>query len=135
MSIENIYSRLVRKKIRVTRRELLDNAIFVFKNYVTSQSVLEFEFFEEEGSGLGPTLEFYSSIIDILMQSGVFVRLQDGTLMPAVLDQNQPIRILNKDYSIHTIFSLLGCIVARAIIDERVIDLPLSPVFWKILFH
>ena len=32
MSIENIYSRLVRKKIRVTRRELLDNAIFVFKN-------------------------------------------------------------------------------------------------------
>ncbi len=34
----------------------------VMELYGASQSILEVEYFEEVGTGLGPTLEFYSTV-------------------------------------------------------------------------
>jgi E3 ubiquitin-protein ligase TRIP12 len=54
--------RLQRQKVRISRKYLLESAIKVFELYGSSSSVLEVEYFEEVGTGLGPTLEFYSLV-------------------------------------------------------------------------
>ena len=30
---------------------------------------------------------------------------------------------------------LIGAVIARAILDERVVDLPLNPLFWSIVLN
>lgn len=54
--------RLQRQKVRISRKHLLESAIKVLELYGSSSSVLEVEYFEEVGTGLGPTLEFYSLV-------------------------------------------------------------------------
>jgi hypothetical protein len=50
--------RLQRQKVRISRKHLLESAIKVLELYGSLSSVLEVEYFEEVGTGLGPTLEF-----------------------------------------------------------------------------
>ena len=47
---------------KISRPHILESAMAVMFNYGSSKSVLEVEFDNEEGTGLGPTLEFYSLI-------------------------------------------------------------------------
>ncbi|CDS01488.1 hypothetical protein [Sporisorium scitamineum] len=54
--------RLQRQKVRISRGNLLASAFKVFELYGSNSSVLEVEYFEEVGTGLGPTLEFYSLV-------------------------------------------------------------------------
>jgi len=54
--------RLQRQKVRISRKHILESAMKVFELYGSSSSVLEVEYFEEVGTGLGPTLEFYSLV-------------------------------------------------------------------------
>lgn len=54
--------RLQRQKVRISRKHILESAIKVFELYGSSSSILEVEYFEEVGTGLGPTLEFYSLV-------------------------------------------------------------------------
>lgn len=53
-------ARLPRQKVRISRNHLLESAIKVFDLYGKPSSILEVEYFEEVGTGLGPTLEFYA---------------------------------------------------------------------------
>ena len=45
---------------------------------------MEFEFTDEEGSGLGPTLEFYNLVVQevISYKLAIFRMAKDGTLFP-----------------------------------------------------
>eukprot|EP00887_Chlorella_sp_A99_P008099 scaffold12.g8099.t1 len=52
--------RVQRQKVRISRRKLLESAHKVFELYAGAKSLLEIEFFNEVGTGLGPTLEFYT---------------------------------------------------------------------------
>jgi E3 ubiquitin-protein ligase TRIP12 len=54
--------RLQRPKVRVSRRRILDSAVKVMEMYAKSRAVLELEYFGEVGTGLGPTLEFYTML-------------------------------------------------------------------------
>ena len=54
--------RLQRQKVRISRKHILASAVKVFVLYGSSSSILEVEYFEEVGTGLGPTLEFYSLV-------------------------------------------------------------------------
>ena len=55
--------KLQRKKIKVARKSnFLENAIYYFEKFSHKKGLLEFEFYDEEGSGLGPTLEYYQLI-------------------------------------------------------------------------
>lgn len=54
--------RLHRQKVRISRHHILESAAKVLELYGSSSSVLEVEYFEEVGTGLGPTLEFYSLV-------------------------------------------------------------------------
>lgn len=58
----NHLARLVRQKVRISRSQLLESAAKVLELYGTSDGILEVEYFDEIGTGLGPTLEFYSLV-------------------------------------------------------------------------
>jgi E3 ubiquitin-protein ligase TRIP12 len=47
-------------QVRVSRQRILESAAKVFELYSGHKSVLEVEYFGEVGTGLGPTLEFYT---------------------------------------------------------------------------
>lgn len=52
--------RLSRKKVRIGRDNLMGSIVHICDSFVSRNSVLETEYFDEVGTGLGPTLEFYS---------------------------------------------------------------------------
>ena len=56
--------RLRHERVKVTRAEdtLLDQAIRLMKFHADRKAVLEIEYTNEEGTGLGPTLEFYALV-------------------------------------------------------------------------
>lgn len=56
--------RIKHERIKVPRSDdqLLDYAMRVFKFHASRKSVLEIEYIGEEGTGLGPTLEFYALV-------------------------------------------------------------------------
>jgi len=54
--------RIQRQKVRLSRHRILDSMIKVVELYGSTQALLEVEFFDEVGTGLGPTLEFYSLV-------------------------------------------------------------------------
>ncbi|KAJ2890473.1 Ubiquitin fusion degradation protein 4, partial [Coemansia aciculifera] len=60
--------RMQRQKVRISRNRMLDSALKVLDLYGSVSSVLEVEYFEEVGTGLGPTLEFYSTVSRCLQE-------------------------------------------------------------------
>ena len=62
---------LVCMQVRVSRRRILDSAQKVMELYAASRVVLELEYFGEVGTGLGPTLEFYTLLAHELQVQGV----------------------------------------------------------------
>lgn len=53
-------ARITRQKVRVHRNRILESAIKVMNKYSSQGTVIEAEYFGEVGTGLGPTLEFYT---------------------------------------------------------------------------
>ncbi|KAG1222299.1 hypothetical protein G6F68_020680 [Rhizopus microsporus] len=60
-SQQPILGRMERQKVRIVRSQMLESAIKIFDLFGSSPGVLEIEYVGEEGTGLGPTLEFYAS--------------------------------------------------------------------------
>ncbi|OQV15075.1 E3 ubiquitin-protein ligase HECTD1 [Hypsibius exemplaris] len=140
---------------KISRQHILDSATAVMFLYGSSKSILEVEFENEEGTGLGPTLEFYSLIAAELQRKdlamwicddeqeinkqeiidlgsgakypGFYVRSPAG-LFPAPYPHEHPALAHLK-----TIFRLLGLTVGRALMDNRLLDLPLSLSFLQLL--
>lgn len=94
--------RLQRQKVRISRKHILESAVKVFELYGSSSSILEVEYFEEVGTGLGPTLEFYSLVSKEFARKdlkiwrdadtsgvGVYVSHPFG-LYPAPVQPNEP---------------------------------------------
>mmetsp|Transcript_28840 Transcript_28840/g.46657 ORF Transcript_28840/g.46657 Transcript_28840/m.46657 type:complete len:2038 (+) Transcript_28840:79-6192(+) len=54
--------RIQRQKVRISRFRILDSAVKVMELYSGQRAVLEVEYFGEAGTGLGPTLEFYTLV-------------------------------------------------------------------------
>jgi E3 ubiquitin-protein ligase TRIP12 len=66
--------RLPRQKIRIPRCRVLDMMIKIMHSYGSTQALLEIEYVDEVGTGLGPTLEFYASVCkEVRRKSGVFI--------------------------------------------------------------
>ena len=134
--------RLQRQKVRISRSKILESAIKVMDLYGASQSILEVEYFEEVGTGLGPTLEFYSTVsLEFSKKklklwrdmepsaSNDFVSGQTG-LFPRPLS-DQEASTPNGERILH-LFRVLGKFVARSMIDSRIIDIHFNPVFFRI---
>lgn len=114
----------------------------------------QIEFTNEEGTGLGPTLEFYAlvsaelqkkslamwitddsdpttsteRIVDIghgIKEPGFYVQRESG-LFPAPYPPSQAVQVA--EY-----FRFLGCLLAKALQDGRLVDIPLSQPFLKLM--
>lgn len=149
--------RLKHERVKVPRSEnLLEWAMQVMKIHCNRKSVLEVEFVGEEGTGLGPTLEFYALVAAELQRSdlamwlhdderplddeevdlgegakpvGYYVRRTSG-LFPAPLPQDSEICERVSKY-----FWFLGVFLAKVLQDGRLVDLPLSKSFLQLLCH
>ncbi|XP_029720236.2 E3 ubiquitin-protein ligase Ufd4 isoform X3 [Aedes albopictus] len=147
--------RLKHERVKVPRGEnLLEWAQQVMKIHCNRKSVLEVEFVGEEGTGLGPTLEFYALVAAELQRSdlgmwlcddepkliedeidlgegskpiGYYVRRSTG-LFPAPLPQESEICDFVANY-----FWFLGVFLAKVLQDGRLVDLPLSNSFLQLL--
>ncbi|KAL7904417.1 hypothetical protein GGI35DRAFT_484581 [Trichoderma velutinum] len=134
--------RLQRQKVRISRLKILESALKVMELYGASQSILEVEYFEEVGTGLGPTLEFYSTVSKEFSKKKIklwrevdsagsdeFVTGQTG-LFPRPLSSEEA-TTPNGERILH-MFKALGKFVARSMIDSRIIDIHLNPIFFRI---
>ncbi|XP_075224551.1 ubiquitin fusion-degradation 4-like isoform X4 [Lycorma delicatula] len=152
--------RLKHERVKVPRGEqLLSWAIQVMKVHADRKSILEVEFQGEEGTGLGPTLEFYALVAAELQRRdlgmwlcdddddddgdtvettgldlgegmkppGYYVRRLSG-LFPAPLPQDSSAC----DRAVSH-FWFLGVFLAKVLQDNRLVDLPLSQPFLKLI--
>ncbi|XP_067621577.1 E3 ubiquitin-protein ligase Ufd4 isoform X2 [Eurosta solidaginis] len=157
--------RLKHERVKVPRSDnLLEWAMQVMKVHCNRKSVLEVEFVGEEGTGLGPTLEFFALVAAELQRTdlcmwlcddadqelhvktsdqskhliatndlkpiGYYVNRREYGLFPAPLPQNSEICDRVTKY-----FWFLGVFLAKVLQDMRLVDLPLSSSFLKLLCH
>ncbi|XP_057839609.2 E3 ubiquitin-protein ligase UPL3-like [Cryptomeria japonica] len=132
--------RLPRLKVRVSRKHVLKAAAQVMHLCRGQKAALEIQYNNEVGSGLGPTLEFYTLISHELQRSKIGMwRTNAEESVQASLG------LFPRPYSPHTEssdtekfqvienFTLLGFLMAKALQDGRLLDLPLSRAFYKLL--
>jgi E3 ubiquitin-protein ligase TRIP12 len=131
--------RLQRQKVRISRTKILESALKVMELYGASQSILEVEYFEEVGTGLGPTLEFYSTVSKEFskrklklwreMDSNETEEFVTGAtgLFPRPMSEDDTASSV-----ITQLFRMLGKFVARSMIDSRIIDINFNPIFFRI---
>jgi len=89
--------------------------------------LIEFDFDEEEGQGRGPTFEFYQLMSQSLMELNIWRTTDNHDLFPMPF-----IEFPDAD-RLKAIFRLIGVLVGRCILDNRIFPLPISSVFWKLV--
>ncbi|XP_058847598.1 E3 ubiquitin-protein ligase HECTD1-like isoform X3 [Acipenser ruthenus] len=148
--------RLKHERVKVPRGDsLMEWAENVMQIHADRKSVLEVEFLGEEGTGLGPTLEFYALVaaefqrkslgiwlcdddfpddesrqVDLgggLKPPGYYVQRSCG-LFPAPFPQDS-----DELDRISKLFLFLGVFLAKCIQDNRLVDLPISRPFFKLM--
>ncbi|KAL0555512.1 hypothetical protein IC582_009460 [Cucumis melo] len=144
---------LPRKKVLVHRDQILDSASKMMDQYAHQKVLLEVEYDEEVGTGLGPTLEFYTLVSREFQKYGLgmwrgdhdaFIsgkRLniegRETTESPFGLFPRPWPSTLDTDKlhlpEVMKKFVLLGQIVAKAIQDGRVLDIYFSKSFYKLI--
>lgn len=134
--------RLQRQKVRISRTRMLESAMKVMELYGGSPSVLEVEYFEEVGTGLGPTLEFYSTVSkEFSKKKTKMWRENDSNdkdeyafgkqgMFPAPMSTEQAESETGK--KILQMFRMLGKFIARSMLDSRIIDVSLNQTFFRI---
>lgn len=133
--------RLQRQKVRISRSKILESAVKVMELYGASQSILEVEYFEEVGTGLGPTLEFYSTVSrefskrklrmwrDSDLGDSEFVSGPNGLFPRPVSGEDAT---GTNGERMMSLFRALGKFVARSMLDSRIIDINFNPIFFRI---
>ncbi|KAK3738539.1 hypothetical protein QZH41_012052, partial [Actinostola sp. cb2023] len=145
---DRVAPRLDRKKNTVSRKDIITQAEKIIQELGSSQSILEIQYEGEVGTGLGPTLEFYTlvskefqnSIMEMWRGTAVAPPANEGAedgamyinapsgLFPAPVAKNTKAATLTK---LRSKFRFLGRFVGRAVLDFRMIDIPLSQAYYK----
>lgn len=134
--------RPTRHKVRVSRNHLLQSCYKVLDKLGSNPSIIEIEFTEEAGTGLGPTLEFYASVSHLFAKKKLGIWRQDqddygnkaeefiqnkSGLFPEPLNPNE------SDYSAKLKhFKYIGKFVARALLDNRIVDMNFNKLFFEL---
>lgn len=115
-----------KRKFTVKRSEILPEALRIFSDVRTVRhNTLEFDYAGEEGTGLGPSLEFYFSLSKEVRGLPAWRNTGEETgLFPAPSSKEDIV-----------FWEALGRIIGKALADDRLLELPLSPVFWKLIFR
>ncbi|XP_052730385.1 E3 ubiquitin-protein ligase UPL4 isoform X3 [Vigna angularis] len=144
---------LPKKKFLVHRNQILESAAKMMELHACHKVVLEVEYDEEVGTGLGPTLEFYTLVCHEFQKSGLGMWREDVSSF--ILKSN----LQAEEMGIHSFyglfprpwstmqdtsgdiqftdvakkFFLLGQVVAKALQDGRILDLHFSKAFYKLI--
>ncbi|CAE6417906.1 unnamed protein product [Rhizoctonia solani] len=131
--------RLQRQKVRISRHHILESAVKVLELYGSSSSVLEVEYFEEVGTGLGPTLEFYSLVSKEFARRELKMwRDADSSVegpyvqRPLGLFPSPEVKLEAK---LAKLWSILGQFVGKALLDSRIIDMSFNALFLKYILN
>ncbi|KAL6629350.1 hypothetical protein ACP70R_029115 [Stipagrostis hirtigluma subsp. patula] len=158
------FGRLQRQKVRVSRNRILDSAAKVMEMFSSQKAVLEVEYFGEVGTGLGPTLEFYTLLSHELQSarlglwrasspsdSGMQRDGSSGKELKSDLPDDElliqaPLGLFPRPWPLKTdvsegsrfskvleYFRLIGQVMAKVLQDGRLLDLPLSTAFYKLI--
>ncbi|KAL6957925.1 HECT-type E3 ubiquitin transferase, partial [Sarracenia purpurea var. burkii] len=163
--------RLHRHKVCLSCNRILESAVEVMETYSSQNVVLEVEYFGEVGTGLGPTLEFYTLLSRDLQKVGLgmwrSISSSNKTLMKVdgYEQKNRKIKNItvlgsagdsdliqapfglfpqpwppNADASdgsqfskVVAYFRLVGRVMAKALQDGRILNLPMSTAFYKLM--
>ena len=143
--------RLQRQKVRVSRERILESAVKVFDMAPAHKMVLEVEFFDEVGTGTGPTLEFYTLLSKELGSRSLGAwRDADSRSVEETAAKEPvtaphglfpaPMAVSTSDAAAPKspgglkrldLFRLLGRVVGKALQDSRLLDVGLSPTFYR----
>ncbi|KAL4220729.1 Ubiquitin-protein ligase [Mactra antiquata] len=147
-SSERVAPRLDKRKRMVSRTDLLKQAEKVMEDLASSRAMLEIQYENEVGTGLGPTLEFYALVSKELQRSDLelwrgdqvmekdssgnetgnqYIYAQCG-LFPIPLARNTKAAVVNK---VKSKTKFLGKLMAKSLMDSRMLDIPFSEVFFK----
>ncbi|XP_057984014.1 E3 ubiquitin-protein ligase UPL4 isoform X2 [Malania oleifera] len=147
-------SSLPRKKFLVCRNRILGSAAQMMNLHACEKAVLEVEYNDEVGTGLGPTLEFYTLVSNEFQKIGLGMWREDhsSSVYKKSLDAEDlgivasPLGLFPRPWSstvdtsngvqfseVIKNFVLLGQVVAKAVQDGRVMDLPFSKAFYKLI--
>ncbi|KAL6998251.1 E3 ubiquitin-protein ligase upl4 [Sarracenia purpurea var. burkii] len=145
-------SGLPRKKFSVCRDRILESASTMMDLYARQKAILEVEYNEEVGTGLGPTLEFYTLVSHEFQKSGLGMWREDYRLPIKSLQVEDsgicvsPCGLFPRPWSstvrtsngiefseVIKKFVLLGQITAKALQDGRILDIPFSKSFYKLI--
>ncbi|GAA5832992.1 hypothetical protein JCM11251_006474 [Rhodosporidiobolus azoricus] len=135
--------RLPRQKVRISRERILDSAFKVFELYGSSRSSLEVEFFQEVGSGLGPTLEFYALVSKEFARKNLSIWRNGDHSDPSDYVHTrtglfpQPVKDISSESGKKTLktFRVLGQFVAKAMMDTRIIDVNFARPFMRLVLE
>lgn len=143
-----------RKKFKVSRSDILGSAAKMMASHAQSRAVIEVEYEEEVGTGLGPTMEFFTLISHEFQKAHMFMWRGDisssDSQTSQCLDESSfvvaPFGLFPRPWSAASCvsnndqfsdvikkFSLLGQLVAKAIRDGRILDIPFSRTFYKVI--
>ncbi|ERN04907.1 E3 ubiquitin-protein ligase UPL4 isoform X1 [Amborella trichopoda] len=147
-------SHLTRRKFSISRRHILDSASKIMSSCSSGKIIVEVEYEGEVGTGLGPTLEFYTLVSREFQKVGLGMwrdttmqfhaegssQVQDSGFVVALMGLF-PCPWSSSSNSSNGIqfsevikkFTLLGQIVAKALEDGRLLDLPFSRAFYKLI--
>ncbi|XP_045472150.1 E3 ubiquitin-protein ligase TRIP12 isoform X2 [Harmonia axyridis] len=138
-SQERVTPRLDRRKRTIAREDVLKQAEQVMQDMASSKALLEIQYENEVGTGLGPTLEFYALVSKELQRTNLelwnapgtdekeYVHNQDG-LFPAPIAKSAKVGQVTK---LKTKFRFMGKFMAKAVMDSRMLDLPFSVSFYR----
>nr|CAD7427678.1 unnamed protein product [Timema monikensis] len=142
-SQERVTPRLDRRKRVISREDILKQAEHLMQELATSRALLEVQYHDEVGTGLGPTLEFYALVSREMQRADLELwhgerTLPGNNLLSYVHSAVGlfPVPLGRSAKSSHVArvkskFRFLGKFMAKAVMDSRMLDLPFSLVFYR----
>ncbi|XP_046911812.2 E3 ubiquitin-protein ligase TRIP12 [Dermatophagoides farinae] len=141
--------RLEKRRKLISRNEIFRSAETLFNDVSNSKSMLEIQYENEVGTGLGPTLEFYA-LVSKEFQRAEF-EMWRGEVLTSNIKNEKPdnfVNYINSNYGLFPApigrntkpsistkikhrFKLLGKFMAKALMDFRMIDINLNIIFYK----
>ncbi|KNE63030.1 hypothetical protein AMAG_08197 [Allomyces macrogynus ATCC 38327] len=155
--------RIQRQKVRISRDRILGAAVKVMELFAPEYSMLEIEYQNEVGTGLGPTLEFYALVVAelakcgemwqagaapyLMPHAGVVTKADVEAVQMAVADAAKTASLLEHRTAVLEAIGkcgarrpaaqylrMLGQLMAKALLDDRLVDVPLHPRFLGMVF-
>jgi len=138
--------RITRHKLRIPRDKIFLTGLKILDKYGSNPSILEMEYQDEVGTGLGPTLEFYATMsMDFSRKSLGMWRTDNYNsesdesdsdtnheyvtqlLFPATMDP-----LIEKRGKVKELFFYLGEFIARSMLDNRILDFNFNILFFSL---